>query len=64
MIWCIKTCIIAYVKIKKDEDILSSMSNLQRNWCLKMDFEIKVLSRTFQIYVARDIGILYKAKSI
>ena len=24
---------------KKDEDILSSMSNLQPNWCLKIDFQ-------------------------
>ena len=38
MIWCIKTYIIAYVKIQKNEDILSSMSNLQPNWCLKTDF--------------------------
>ena len=30
MIWCIKTYLIAYVKIqKKNEDILSIMSNLQ-----------------------------------
>ena len=39
MIWCIKTYIIAYVKIQKNEDILSSMSNLQPNWCLKIDFQ-------------------------
>ena len=40
MILCIKTYVIAYVKIqKKDEDILSSMSNLQPNWCLKIDFQ-------------------------
>ena len=40
MTWCIKTYIIAYVKIqKKDEDTLSSMSNLQPNWCLKIDFQ-------------------------
>ena len=40
MIWCINTYIIAYVKIqKKNEDILSSMSNLQPNWCLKIDFQ-------------------------
>ena len=24
---------------KKNEDILSSMSNLQPNWCLKIDFQ-------------------------
>ena len=39
MIWCIKTYIIAYVKIHKNEVILSSMSNLQPNWCLKIDFQ-------------------------
>ena len=39
MIWCIKTYINAYVKIQKNEDILSSMSNLQPNWCLKIDFQ-------------------------
>ena len=39
MIWCIQTYIIAYVKIRKNEDILSSMSNLQPNWCLKIDFQ-------------------------
>ena len=37
MIWCIKTYIIAYVKIQKNEDILSSMSNLQPKWCLKIN---------------------------
>ena len=26
-------------KYKKNEDILSSMSNLQPNWCLKIDFQ-------------------------
>ena len=26
-------------KYKKNEDMLSSMSNLQPNWCLKFDFE-------------------------
>ena len=35
MIWCIKTYIIAYVKKK----LLSSMSNLQPNCCLKFDFQ-------------------------
>ena len=40
MIWCIKTYIIAYVKIQeKNEDILSIMSNLQPNCCLKVDFQ-------------------------
>ena len=39
MIWCIKIYIIAYVKIHKNEDILSSMSNLEPNWCLKIDFQ-------------------------
>ena len=38
MIWCIKTYTIAYVKIQKSEDILSIMSNLQPNCCLKVDF--------------------------
>ena len=28
-----------YQNTKKNEDILSSMSNLQLNWCLKLDFE-------------------------
>ena len=28
MIWCIKTYIVAYIKIQKNEDILSSISNL------------------------------------
>ena len=39
MIWCIKTYIIAYAKIQKNEDILSSILNLQPNWCLKIDFQ-------------------------
>ena len=39
MVWCIKIYIIAYVKIQKNEDILSSMSNSQPNWCLKIDFQ-------------------------
>ena len=39
MIWCITTYIIAYVKVHKNEDVLSSMSNLQPNWCLKIDFQ-------------------------
>ena len=40
MIWCIKTYIIAYVKnIQKNEDILSSMSNLQPSWCLQIGFQ-------------------------
>ena len=39
MIWCIKTYIIAYAKMKKNEDILSIMSNLQPNCCLKIDFQ-------------------------
>ena len=26
-------------KYKKNEDTLSSMSNLQPNWCLKIDFQ-------------------------
>ena len=38
-IWCIKTYIITYVKIQKNEDILSSMSNVLPNWCLKIDFQ-------------------------
>ena len=39
MIWCIKTYIIAYVKIqKKNEDIVSIMSKLQPN-CLKINFQ-------------------------
>ena len=37
MIWCIKTYTIAYVKIQKNEDILSIMPNLQP--CLKVDFQ-------------------------
>ena len=39
MIWCIKTYIIAYVKIQKIEDIQAIMSNLQTNCCLKIDFQ-------------------------
>ena len=39
MIWCIKTYIIAYVKIQINEDILSIMSNLQPNCCLKVDLK-------------------------
>ena len=46
MIWCIKTYEIAYVKIQKNEDILSIMSNLQPNcssysysYSLKVDFQ-------------------------
>ena len=40
MIWCIKTYIIAYVKIqKKNEDTLSIMWNLQPNCCLKVDLQ-------------------------
>ena len=39
MIWCIKTYIIAYAKIQRNEDILSSMSNLKPNWCLRIDFQ-------------------------
>ena len=39
MIWCIKTYAIAYVKIQKNEDILSIMSNLQPNCCLKVYFQ-------------------------
>ena len=36
MIWCVKTYIIAN---KKNEDILSIMSNQQPNCCLKVDFQ-------------------------
>ena len=39
IIWCIKTYIIAYVNIQNNEDILSIMSNLQPNCCLKIDFQ-------------------------
>ena len=39
MIWCIKTYVIAYVKIQKNEDIISIMSNLQPKYCLKIDFQ-------------------------
>ena len=38
MIWCIKTYTTAYVKIQKNEDILSIMSKLQLKCCLKVDF--------------------------
>ena len=31
--------IIEYVKIQQNEDILSSMSNLQPNGCLKIDLD-------------------------
>ena len=39
MIWIIKAYIIVYAKIKKNDDIQSNMSNLQPNWCLKIDFQ-------------------------
>ena len=39
MIWYIKKYIIAYVKIQNNEHVLSSMSNLPPNWCLKIDFQ-------------------------
>ena len=39
MIWCIKAYIIAYVKIQKNKDILSIMSNLQPNVSLNIDFQ-------------------------
>ena len=40
MIWCIKTYIIAYVKTHTHtKDLLSIMSNLQLNCCLKFDFQ-------------------------
>ena len=39
MMWCINTYTIVYVKIQKNEDILSIMSNLQPNSCLKVDFQ-------------------------
>ena len=41
MIWCIKTYIIAYVKTHthKKIDLLSIMSKLQPNCCLKFDFQ-------------------------
>ena len=39
MIWYIRAYIIAYVKIQKYEYVLYSMSNLQPNWYLKIDFQ-------------------------
>ena len=39
MIWCIKTYIIAYVKLQKNEYTLSIMSNLQPICCLKVEFQ-------------------------
>ena len=36
MIWCVKKYIIAYVKIQKNKHI---MSDLQPNYCLKVDFQ-------------------------
>ena len=39
MIWCIKTYTIAHIKIQKNEEKLSIMSNLQPNCCLKVDFQ-------------------------
>ena len=39
MIWCIMTYIIAYVKTQKKLDLVSIMSNLQPNCCLKFDFK-------------------------
>ena len=38
MIWFIKTYIIAYVQTQK-KDLLSIISNLQPNCCLKVDFQ-------------------------
>ena len=38
MIWCIKYK-IAFVKIQKNEDTPSTMSNLEPNWCSKIDFQ-------------------------
>ena len=37
MIWRIKTYIIAYAKIQKNEDILSIMSNVEPNCSLNVD---------------------------
>ena len=39
MISCIETYIIAYVKIQTNEYMLSIMSNLQPNYCLKVNFQ-------------------------
>ena len=39
-IWCFKTYTVAYVKIRyKNEDLESIVSNLQHNYCLKVDLE-------------------------
>ena len=43
MIWCMKAYIIAYVKIQKNEDIISIMWNLQPNCCLEINFPRLVL---------------------
>ena len=39
MIWCIKAYIIAYVKTHTHKKILSIMSNVQPDCCLKFDFQ-------------------------
>ena len=60
MIWRIKTYIIAYVKIQKNEDKLSSMSNLQPpNWCLKIDFQ-KVDQHTGGKSLIHDTTVIEK----
>ena len=39
MMYCIKTYTIAYDKIQINEDLQSIMSNLQPNYCFKVDFQ-------------------------
>ena len=54
MILCIKTYIIAYVKIQKNEDLLSSMSNLQPNWCLKIYFQKEIPKITHNLQATEN----------
>ena len=39
MIWCIKTYIIAYVKIQKKWKYTIQYVKPTANWCLKIDFQ-------------------------
>ena len=63
MIWCIKTYIIAYVKThtQKKIDLLSIMSNLQPNCCLKFDFQ-KVSPQIGPGVTAANMPIIWKIR--
>ena len=49
--------IIAYVKIQKNEDILSIMSYLQPNRCLKIDFQ-KVDQHAGGKWLIKDLSMM------